>query len=157
MCHSRFFFITIKNQHHTDYHHSYVISHLVTSTSPSTAIRSVSSASQNSMVKRNGRRTSSPRMSTTYECRPTSKESVRLSMSYFPVWISRSRSNPSQWNPDFHRVWKATIYLTDQVMMPHPCWRRLRVNQAALVRETLPRILPCLREHLKSQRKGVGL
>jgi hypothetical protein len=40
-------------------------------------------------------------------------------------------------------------------------WRKLTVNQAVLVREMLPQILPSLRgsrgEHLKSQRKGVDL
>lgn len=57
---------------------------------------------------------------------------------------------------DFHRGWKATISLTSQVMMLH-----LIVNCAVLVRETLPLILPCLRElreeHSKSQGKGVRL
>jgi hypothetical protein len=41
MCHSQFFFlINQESNHHTDYHHSYVISHLVT---PTNIIRFVKS------------------------------------------------------------------------------------------------------------------
>jgi hypothetical protein len=59
--------------------------------------------------KENGRHTNSPRTSMTYGCRLTSKESVRLLMSYRLIWILRS---PSQGTG-----WKATIYLTKQLMM----------------------------------------
>ena len=59
-----------------------------------------------------------------------------------------------QGESDFHRGWKATISPTNQVMMLHLYWRKLTVNQAVLVRETLPLILHCLRgstgKHLKS-------
>jgi hypothetical protein len=44
-------------------------------------------------------------------------------------------------------------------MMLHLYWRKLTVNQAVLVRETLPLILHYLRgstgKHVKSQRKGL--
>jgi hypothetical protein len=61
---------------------------------------------------------------------------------------------------DFHRGWKATISLTNQVMMLPLCWRVSTVNQAVLVRETLSSILPFRglpEEHSKSQGKGIGL
>ena len=55
--------------------------------------------------------------------------------------------------------WKATISLAKQVMMPR-LWRKLKVNQAILVLETLPPILPCFGgwtgKYLKSQKKGLG-
>src|SRR2546423_14846377 len=37
---------------------------------------------------------------------------------YHPIYTLRSRSNPSQANPDLHGGWKATISLINQAMKP---------------------------------------
>ena len=76
-------------------------------------------------------------------------------------WILGSRSKLRQGNLDPHKGWKATTSPTNQVMMPHLCWKKLTVSQATLVRETLPQILPCLRglrgSIQKAKEMGVGL
>jgi uncharacterized protein YfaT (DUF1175 family) len=56
---------------------------------------------------------------------------------------------------DFHRGWKVTISLINQVIIPYLYWRKR--DQAMLVRWTLPEILRYLRELPKSPKKGVGL
>src|ERR1700733_14007353 len=105
---------------------------------PSTATRSTNSISRHWKARRSGRHPSSSRTSMIYGCRLTLKESVQSSMSYHPICILRSSSNPNQANPDLHGDWKATISLINQAMKSHPCWRKLTVNQAVLLHQISP-------------------